>query len=621
MDPTSCLAAFRVRGFSTGFNQANRVVVSPKSNFLTKLIPCLFMLALSAGAQQFTAINPSLPALPRPSVTWADYDGDGDLDLLIAGEGGQHTVITKLYNNNAGVFTDSGIILNPLQVAGAAWGDFDNDGDLDLAMTGQTAGGSNAMYVYRNDGGNFTSLPGSFLGVAGGGLAWGDYDNDGDLDLLVTGVAGSTAASAQTRLYRNDGNGSFVSVAHPFPAIYVGAVTWGDFDSDGDLDVIITGTSASSALNSTIWRNDGKGNFSDAGANLPGADLGFARWGDYDNDGDLDLLFGGNSIEGPITRIYRNDNGTFVDIEANLIGLLWSSADWGDFDNDGDLDFILIGYDPTTSATQSRLYRNDGGVFNQTADTFIIANLGTVSWADYDNDGDLDLLIAGNGSNNLGDKLRIYRNNSTITNTPPSVPPNLSALVTGTKVGLSWQPASDGQTPGAALSYNLRVGTTPGGMQIVAPQSSSAGLERLPAMGNSQLGLGHRLRGLTPGTTYYWSAQSIDTGLRGSAFAAEGSFTATVDAPEPQSFVREPGGAVRVTWVGTPGFTYRVEASDDLQSWSVVANPIAAAGSGTFEFLDQTVSAIDARFYRAAPPQLLGRAGASRPRATERQAK
>ena len=334
----------------------------------------------------------------------------------------------------------------------------------------------------------------------------------------------------------------------------------------------------------TIWRNNGNGEFTDAGANLPGADIGFARWGDFDGDGDLDLLFGGDSTAGRITRVYRNDGGTFVDTEQNLTGLLWSSADWGDFDNDGDLDFIVIGYDAVTSTTKSILYRNDQGTFVATTDTFIPVNLGAVGWADYDNDGDLDLLIAGNGSNNLGDKLRIYHNNSSIANTAPAAPVNLEADVQGTTVNLAWNASTDAQTPSSALTYNLRVGTTPGGSEIVTPHALSSGLGLLPAMGNTQLALSHPLRGLTPGTTYYWSVQSVDTGFKGSSFASEGSFTATAGTatpPQLQSAVsRMVHGSAGAFDIPLPGVESRVGGTTgDYQLVATFANPVTVGGS------------------------------------------
>jgi hypothetical protein len=550
-----------------------------------------------AAAQQFTETDPGLSKTAYPCVVWGDYDGDGDLDVLVAGVGKQDVAFATIYNNANGVFTNSGISLLGLSRATAAWGDFDKDGDLDLAMTGLTSAQVPTTRIYRNDGGTFAVVPGSFPGVFAGSVAWGDYDGDGDLDLLVTGVTSASATGvAVTRLYRNDG-GAFTSVTHPFPNCYLGGVAWGDYDNDGDLDVVITGTAGTGALVAGLWRNDG-GTFTDAGANLPGMDLGFAAWGDYDNDGDLDLLFGGNSNDGFITRIYRNDGGSLTNANAGLQDLLWSSAAWGDYDNDGDLDVMVVGYDAVAQVRRSILYRNNEGTFVDSGDTFHNVFLGTVSWADYDNDGDLDLMLAGNDSGL--DILSIYRNNNATSNTAPSAPTNLVVNVLGTSVEFSWDSASDAQTPAAGLNYNLRVGTTPGGSEIVPPHASSVGYRRLPEMGNAQLGLTARLGNLKPGTNYFWSVQAVDTAFAGSPFAAEGGFTALADRPASVSIVLGSPGTVRATWRGTPGFAYQVFASTNLSTWSLLATPTADP-NGLFDIVDSTLIA-PARFYRAVRP-------------------
>src|ERR1041384_5749164 len=393
------------------------------SFIVTLLAAMLLLLAPRPAAAQFTEIDPGLAKPPFPCVVWGDYDGDGDLDVLVAGLGKQDIAFSKLYNNSGGTFTDSGIVLLGLSRASAAWGDFDGDGDLDLAMTGLTTEGIPTTLVYRNDGGTFTPVAGPFTGVFAGSVAWGDFDGDGKLDLLVTGV------------------------------------------SDGG------------ALVAGLWRNDGGGNFTDAGANLPGMDIGVVAWGDYDNDGDLDLLFAGNSNEGWITRLYRNDGGTFTNANAGLLGLIWSSAAWGDYDNDGDLDLMIIGYDPVAQVHRSILYRNDAGAFVDSGATFHNLILGTVSWVDYDNDGRLDLSLAGN-ENGL-DLLSLYRNTTATPNTVPSAPTNLLVNVLGTSVDLSWSAASDAQPPAAARSSNLRIGTSPSGSQLNAPQSSAGRHRRL----------------------------------------------------------------------------------------------------------------------------------------------
>jgi hypothetical protein len=327
-------------------------------------------------------------------------------------------------------------------------------------------------------------------------------------------------------------------------------------------------------------------------------DIGAVAWGDYDNDGDLDLLFAGNSNDGWITRIYRNDGGTFTNANAGLLGLIWSSAAWGDYDNDGDLDLMIIGYDPVAQVHRSILYRNDAGAFVDSGATFHNLILGTVSWVDYDNDGRLDLSLAGN-ENGL-DLLSLYHNTTATPNTVPSAPTNLLVNVLGTSVDLSWSAASDAQTPAAALSYNLRIGTSPSGSQLIAPQSSAAGYRRLAEMGNAQLGLTAHLGNLKPGTNYFWSVQAVDTAFAGSGFAAEGSFTALADPPTTVSIVPEGSGSVRMTWRGTPDTLYQVFASTNLSAWSLIATPTAAT-NGSFDSVDSTQTA-PARFYRAARP-------------------
>src|ERR1700675_1832680 len=125
----------------------------------------LAIVAFPAVAQQFTEIDPGLSKPPQPCVVWGDYDGDGDLDVLVAGLGSHDIPFTTIYKNTGGNLTDSGIVLPGLARATAAWGDFDGDGDLDLAMTGLNSSGIPTTRIYRNDGGAFTAVSGNFTGV------------------------------------------------------------------------------------------------------------------------------------------------------------------------------------------------------------------------------------------------------------------------------------------------------------------------------------------------------------------------------------------------------------------------------------------------------------------------
>jgi uncharacterized repeat protein (TIGR01451 family) len=291
-----------------------------------------------------------------------------------------------------GRFSNIGVGLMDVYDSSVAWGDYDNDGDLDILLMGYSGSfpDSNPVSrIYRNDGGNFIDIDAGLTDVGYGAAAWGDYDNDGDLDILLTGSDHNDAPVSQ--VYRNDG-GSFIDIDAGLVDVYHSSVAWGDYDNDGDLDILLTGWSSPGDV-SHVYRNDA-GIFSNIGAGLAGVAGGSAVWGDYDNDSDLDILLTGTFDDlTPAAQVYRNDSGSFTEIGAGLAGVSGSSAAWGDYDDDGDLDILLAGY--TGSEDVSRVYRNDDGSFTDINAGLVGVFCGSVSWGDYDNDGDLDILLTG----------------------------------------------------------------------------------------------------------------------------------------------------------------------------------------------------------------------------------
>ncbi|TAK52052.1 MAG: VCBS repeat-containing protein, partial [Bacteroidetes bacterium] len=441
----------------------------------------------------FTDINAGLPGVNNnDGPIWNDYDNDGDLDIFIGGgtySNGQYTPISKIFNNDNGVFTDIHAGLLGL-IGTAAWGDFDNDADLDLLTTGSPdVGATFATRFYRNDNGEFTEIITPIPGVWGASAAWGDYDNDKDLDLLLTGYGTEGVTS---RIFRND-NATFVNINAPLAQVNSSSSTWGDYDSDGDLDILITGDLYGEINAYTaIYRNDG-GSFVETNPGIENIGWGQSRWVDFDNDGDLDIFVSGKrNDDSLLTKIYRNDGGAYVDIGADLLGVYYTGASWGDCDNDGDLDLLLIGFTKLT------------GVYGPSAPF-----------------------------------TKLYRNNTVVNNLKPTAPGALSIAPQGTNsVQLQWSSASDAETPQNTLTYNLRVGTSPGGNDVISASSDEAtGFRQVARGGNIKQSTDFILNDLEIGT-YYWSVQAIDNMYTGSTFAKERIFAVTEEGIEEVTYPR-----------------------------------------------------------------------------------
>ena len=524
-----------------------------------------FIVDVFADSTAFTEIATPFVNLGHGAANWGDYDADGDLDLLVTGIGGRLDSIPDasnphhaiIYRNDGGSFSDVGApLIGVHSNDGAFWADFDHDGDLDLFLFGSptdSTGIPPVSKIYRNDNGTFVDLAVPIPGLIGT-AAWGDYDSDGDLDLVMTGSL-DLGSTFQTVLLRND-DSTFVEVPTGIPGAWGSSLDWGDYDNDGDLDLLFTGYGG--GVRTEIYRND-DGSFTNILASIQSVDAGAARWGDYDNDGDLDILIVGTAPGGvTFSTVYRNDGGTFVDIHPgiapvggaalteqfmkgyrqtipsgllSLVGVANSTAAWVDYDNDGDLDIILSG-NTQADTMATIIYRNDGGgVFVDIQAGLVGVWYSALSFGDYDNDGDLDLIVSG-FSRTSGATLiwpywpwlpltKLYRNNLGPANTKPSTPQNLSADQSGGIVLLQWDFATDGQTPQNALTYNIRVSTTPGGENRIAGMSNLAdGFHRVARAGNTGRRRQFNLGVLAPGT-YYWSVQSIDNTYAGSAFSDE----------------------------------------------------------------------------------------------------
>jgi hypothetical protein len=294
--------------------------------------------------------------------------------------------------------TDGPIATNGGDSSGVAWGDMDNDGFPDLFI----GNGGSRNYLYHNSGdGTFTALTNSAPALDSGfGGSWGDYDNDGHLDLFV-------ANRSINLLYHNNGDGTFTKVKSFAGAVGSGSWSgsWGDYDRDGWLDLFISNGSGHNAL----LHNNGDGTFTRIATGSIVRDGGNsigAAWQDYDRDGWPDLYVANNG--GP-SFLYRNLGvGLFQRVTNGAIATAIQSAlvaDWGDYDNDGWPD-LAVG-----CSGHNLLFHNQGnGGLNPVTEGALvrdIQNSEIVQWIDYDNDGELDLFSANDGGQNN----TLYRDN------------------------------------------------------------------------------------------------------------------------------------------------------------------------------------------------------------------
>ncbi|MCF8365374.1 MAG: T9SS type A sorting domain-containing protein [Bacteroidales bacterium] len=480
-------------------------------------------------AQTFTEVPTQITPCFFASADFADYDNDGDQDLAIIGVDSDFNDIADIYRNDEGVFTPINAGLTPMHMGAISWADFDGDGDYDLLCSGQDYSMGAFATIFKNDAGNFSpltvDLPAGFWNSTG----WGDYDNDGDLDLAYSWY---TAGSANSAIFRND-NGIFININAGLPGLTAGSMEWGDYDGDGDPDLLHTGTPADFSNTLVLIYENNDGVFSDIQAGfMDCAWYNNALWDDADGDGDLDVVYVGDDGSQYPFVVYYNTDGQFEMMNTGLFGVRTSNGNigmqTGDIDNDGDMDVVMTG-DNENYVKSTKIYINDNGTYSALAHNIPGFGSGTLDLTDIDNDGDLDLFLVGYDSNSTGD-VGIFINdansNTYSANQAPDAPANLFALVDGNNVQLTWDMATDDHTPQASLQYNVYVGTASGtgdivcAQSIIDPMSSNFGFHFIPKPGNCQMQLQMDLTGLENGV-YFWSVQAIDQSGAASSFAAE----------------------------------------------------------------------------------------------------
>jgi hypothetical protein len=498
--------------------------------------------------------------------------------------------------------------------SGAAWTDYDGDGFADLFV----GNGGTRNYLYRNNGdGTFTKITNAPpVKTSGFGASWADFDNDGWPDLFV-------AERAANYLYRNNGDGTFTKVT-PFVSS-VGSRSWSgswaDYDRDGWLDLFISNGTGN---NNELLHNNGDGTFARVTAGRIVHDGGTsisAAWQDYDRDGWPDLYVANNLNS--LGFLYRNLGGGAFERTTNAPlatdRLEAIVGDWGDYDNDGwpDLAVAVFG--------RCALYRNRGdGTFERQTTGPFVTNSQTsqiVQWADYDNDGFLDLFSA----NDSGQDNALFHNNGdgTFTEIKTGSPVHDG----GNSAGAAWADYDnngfldlfvanwEGFRPNF-LYRNNGNGNHWLKVQCVGSASNRSGIGarvRVTAMLHGQPV--RQLREISGGTGFGQGELLAHFGLADAAELTSvviewpsGTVQTLGPLPSNQKLVvhepprirqlRRSGDSWQIEFLGVPHGAYRLDAGDDLLDWSPSGDAEPLPAPGGFQV---TIPADDAalrRFFR-----------------------
>jgi hypothetical protein len=297
----------------------------------------------------------ALEPVTRPKASWGDLNGDGFPDLVISGISRETGApLSTIYINQVGQFIPADIDGLPNVWGGSVkWADLNGDGHMDLFLSGSTTTAQPydvVSEVWMNDGsGSLTPTASGIPPFMFGEAAFADVDGDGDLDMALTGDLGDGLLHAG--LYENTGLGSggqYQALPADLPRLMGGSVSWGDVDADGDPDLLLTGGSLDPQMLRGITRlyvNE-NGSFQAHPFPFDGVVTGRAIWGDYENDGDQDVFVVGarSPLGETVGRLYRNEDGQFV-AELDVKGFVNATASFGDYNGDGDLDLIAFGVD------------------------------------------------------------------------------------------------------------------------------------------------------------------------------------------------------------------------------------------------------------------------------------
>ncbi|MDH5397113.1 MAG: FG-GAP-like repeat-containing protein [Cyclobacteriaceae bacterium] len=486
-----------------------------------KTISILLLVALfsMARAQYNTSVSP-FPALTGArGSAWADYDQDGDMDLFLSGMDETGNIITDIFQSGPGGYTKLNMAITPVFNAASLWKDFNGDGILDIIYTGLNSAGEACSGMLISDNGLFTPVNAPIVPLKAPTLLARDFDQDGRIEIIAYGMGSESQASAYAWSFQN---GNFTEKAIDIPLFTFATLAPLHVNNDNFTDLLVCGLDSWGSKVTRVLINNKGLSFIEKPLSIPALSNGNLAISDIDNNGLDDVLISGFDAQGQRhTGIYINDgNDNFSPATANNAQLANGDVLFTDYNVDGYPDALISGTNELNQYTTQLLTNHSDGTFTVVPDMLPGLGSSAIRPADTDLDGDQDLLIMGHTTAGLSSY--IFNNTNESARSAPTTPEITAIITNHDSVTIQWSPATDGQTPTEGLTYEMILWHND--KLLSSPESHLQTGNRLVSKTGQYKGATLTLKGLEEGK-YTVAIQSVDPSFSASPFSTATPFT------------------------------------------------------------------------------------------------